>query len=118
MVKLVRKVKGSTLIEVLISMVILLICFSIGMASILQINRKQSTTVLTKATFVMQNYINSTIEERKFVDEEFENDGLTVRKTINSRLNHYPLVEIHFEIYSVATNQKLLETTKIVVDEE
>lgn len=118
MATIIMRQRASTLIEVLVAMVILLICFSIGMASIMQLNNKQNPTVTMKATFILQQYINTTIEKKAYTDEEIENNGFIIRRKINTIGNRQDILCVYFDVYAPGMNKVIIEQNKIVVNEK
>jgi prepilin-type N-terminal cleavage/methylation domain-containing protein len=112
------KVKGSTLIEVLVAMVIILICFSVGMAALMQLNHKQNSTIEIKASFALQNYINKTLEYKTYTNEEINQNEFSIKRTASVVDKNNKIINLQFEVYAPGMECVILKKNKIVVNEK
>ncbi len=77
-----KRVKGNTIIEVLIALAI--ISFCIALASIIYLNIQKSSLPFfkLKAVDLTEKYMHDSIEKKNYVDETFKQEEFTVKKVI------------------------------------
>jgi len=110
--------KASTLIEVLTAMIIVLICFSIGMSAMLQLNHSHNLVVEMRAKSVLNDYVASTLNKKEYIDEEINTEDFSLKRSAQIMGNRKNIALIHFEVYSLTLKKKLAEQNKIVVTDD
>ena len=110
--------KASTLIEVLTAMIIVLICFSIGMSAMLQLNHSHNLVVEMRAKSVLNDYVVTTLNKKEYIDEEINTDDFLLKRSAQIMGNRKKIALIHFEVYSLSLKKKLAEQNKIVVTDD
>jgi len=79
-----NKVKGNTIIEVLIAMAILAFCSSLAVVIYLNIQKSSLPFFKIKAVELAEQYMNKSVMNSEFTDEGFQAEEFTVKRTINS----------------------------------
>lgn len=74
--------KASTLIEVIIAMVILLIIYSMVIITFLNFSGENNISNKTRAMLLLENVSNTTKSTLSFIDKEFSFGNIDVRQTI------------------------------------
>lgn len=116
MVKLKHKVQGSTLIEVLVAMIIIVIC--LGIASVIILNISKSGNAGLK--LFAEQYAEKVIEESKlnleYQDENYETEGIIIEKRVGLYKNLDGLVELTVTVFNVDMKQ-LVQKKELIIPE-
>lgn len=80
--QLKHKFKGSSIVETITALLIIVISFGAGMSIYLNVLTNEKTIAKTKANIVMHNIANKAIAEHVYIDEEIHLDGLLFEKKI------------------------------------
>lgn len=107
-----KKVNASTLMEVLIAMVIIMIVFSIAIAIYGRISNSGVSVNQAKAGEAIEAMIRQTVSNRNYKDEEFDRDGIHYTKTLNAYKEQDDLLQITI---SAEQNGKILAVHKQVI---
>jgi hypothetical protein len=86
---LTYKIKGNTIIEVLIAMGILAFCSALAVVIYLNIQKSSMPFFKIKAVELAEFYMNKTIDEQNINEESFSAEEFTVKRTVSS-INEYP----------------------------
>lgn len=110
MVKLNNKIKAFTILESMVAMVIVMIVFSLS--SIVVINVSSSGVTQQKRTghTLIRALRNETLKEKRFIDEVFTVEEMTIEKQILD----YPGNE-HLKVLLI---EALIGTKKVIVSKE
>jgi len=108
-----KKVKSSTLIEVLIAMVILLIVFGVAMLVFKNINTSYSPKLDLKAYLKLEETVQQTKDELTFIDEEFETDNMKVIKKVYDYSQGENLMVLDISVMNM--NGRVLSERKEIV---
>lgn len=77
-----RLLKASTLIEVIIAMVILLVIYSMVIITFLNFSGQSNSSIKIQATLLIENVSNTAKSTFRFIDDEFSFDNITIRQSI------------------------------------
>src|ERR1700741_2419287 len=108
------KLKGSTLVEIMIAMVIILFCTTLATVIYLNILKSQNTGEKLRAFYVLKKAAETAENKTDFMDSELKENGFTIRKICKSYKNNPSLIEIRL----TATNEEgkvLIYMNKIVL---
>ena len=108
------KMKGSTLVEVLIAMVIIVSSISIVMVMGLKITQSSKSYAQLKAELMAHNVLHQTIANQAYFDTSTEEDLFTVNRTIVKGSNS---LQIQIHISSLAQKKLVSLTQTIPFDE-
>jgi len=102
------KLKGSTLPEVLVAMVILTFCTT--MAVMIYMNVQQSTMPFArvKAAGMAEMFMRKALEENLIGDEEFKEEGYTIKRRVLRSETYTGASVIKITVYN-SLNKKLSE---------
>lgn len=116
MATLKNKVQGSTLIEVLVAMIIIVICLGIASIIILNISKSGNTGLKLFA----EQYAEKVIEESKlnheYLDEIYEIEGIIVEKRVELYKNLDGLFELTITVFNPDMKQ-LVQKKELVICE-
>jgi prepilin-type N-terminal cleavage/methylation domain-containing protein len=114
MVKLRDKVKGSTLIEVLVAMIILVICLGIATIIILNISKSGNTSLKLFA----EQYAEQLIEQSKincdYRNVTIETEGIIIEKQVKSYKNLDGIAELTITVFDTGMKQ-LVQKKELVI---
>lgn len=112
MVKLVAKIKAFSIIESMVSMVIVVITFSLSAMVIANV----TTTGISKdnqdAYMLVKQMRNETLKEKRFIDEVIEVNGLLIEKRI---LNYNRSEELRVLLIKASKGEKKLYESKELI---
>lgn len=96
-----RKVKGSTLVEVLVSMVIIVLIVSILAMILINLSGGSSPGIMLLANQYTQQIIEDTEDIKTLIDEETSIEGLRIVKKVDSYKGSANLALVSVTIYDV-----------------
>ncbi|MDB5012337.1 MAG: hypothetical protein JWQ25_539 [Daejeonella sp.] len=104
-----QKVSGSTLVEVLVSMVIMMIVFSIAIGIYAKVTT--STVSITKQKIQLQSatIIQQSINEHNWSDQTFLMDSLQFEKKVIPYSGYEDVVEIQVEALNQGISQGIIK---------
>jgi Tfp pilus assembly protein PilV len=108
-----HKIHGSTLIETLIAIVIILTCFSIAMMFFIKLNQSSFTEQHLKAEQLVKEQLYTSLENNNYIDDQFSVEELTVSQTISTYQN-YPNILI-LKVEAINRNNKTLAVRKQLI---
>ncbi|WP_423147021.1 hypothetical protein [Rubrolithibacter danxiaensis] len=82
MASLIKKISASTLIEVIISMVIIMAVFSVAMGIYIKIMNSGASTTSRKMQIIMRGIVETSIQNKSWGEEVLEKDSVILRKTL------------------------------------
>ena len=82
MVKLIHKIKAFSIIESMVSMVIVVIVFSLSSMVIANVTKTGISKEKQDAYILVKSMRNETLKNERFIDETIEVKGLLIEKTI------------------------------------
>ncbi len=106
------KIKGSTLIESLIALVIIVTVVTISFSCLVTSSRFSSRELLLKSMVISDNIIQKSKEESKFESEELSFGELTIQKSV-SFVNRYSGV-MKIKIVSLVNDKQIYEKEEFV----
>ncbi len=104
-----RRAKGSTLIEAIVSLVIIMVVFSIAMSVIININKYTIGFSKNKAEKEIATIYKLTQENKKFIDETIKVDNLIFEKTVTTYRNYANLFQVKIIVYDINYKEMLTE---------
>ena len=109
------KVKASTIVEVLIAMVIIVVVFGIAMMIYANVTQSSLSVKKIKAEAVLNEYLQNAEKSTGNTTQSFTIDSLRIEQTIKSYNAEKSLVEIDLVAYD--PNQKrVAELHKVIVN--
>jgi len=96
-----KKLKSSTLIETVVAMTILMIFVFLSMMIMANVNKKNNANVKIRAHLVSDYFLQYTLSQKRFIDEDFKDAGMYVEKTIEELNENAILIKI--EIFNADT---------------
>ena len=97
-----KKIKGSTLIEVLVAMVIVLVVYSIAMMIFLNIKRSANTGLKSIALLELDNVVIETKKKFSFIDEDYKTESFVIKKKISPYGKNNDLRVLSVEVVDLA----------------
>jgi hypothetical protein len=107
------KIKASSLIEVVVAMVIMVITFGVGMMIYHNILRSGINLQKVKAEHLLYKVTEKTIESKSFFDEDFIEGALLVRKKVGSYQNNASLLLLELQVFT--KEEKLLAESNVLI---
>ena len=109
-----KELQASTLIETIVAMVVLMVC--LGIATMIYVNVTGSGTSRQKFhayTLIHQVAVQSNLQ-KKYLDEQTEESGITIRKTIEK----YGGMEktLIMKITAIDSKEKILAERKEIIN--
>ena len=74
--------KGSSIVETITALLIIVISFGAGMSIYLNIITNEQTISKTKANIILETMMAETIEQKRYLDETLQLHGLVIERTI------------------------------------
>ena len=113
-INIIYKIKASTLIETVVAMTIMLIFILLSMLILTNIN-KNNNKIKIRAHIVTDYFLEYTKNESRFFDEEFNDAGMRIEKTIE--LKNENAIIVNVKAYNADTIL-ILEKKEIVKQDE
>lgn len=107
MAKLKGKISGSTLIEVLVAIVVIVTVFSISFVILANSGQYYLPRQKQAASVAMHNVYLQTIKEQQFSEEVFHMEGIKIEKSVSSYKSNKKLKVLTLKSYS-KSNKKLI----------
>ncbi|WP_026898452.1 prepilin-type N-terminal cleavage/methylation domain-containing protein [Daejeonella oryzae] len=114
-IKSTYKVKGSTLIEVVISMVIIVVIFTIAMGIYANILRSSLSVKKYQAQETLNKLMNQSEKSPKTMNQTFNLNDFQISRKISPYRNHTNLLEIHLAAFN-QNKEKLAEIRKVIYE--
>ncbi|MCK4661790.1 MAG: type II secretion system protein [Bacteroidales bacterium] len=92
-----KLLKGSTIIEVIVAMMLIMLCYGIITVIFLNIKKTGNNRLKLNAYLLIEHVIQETNKEKSFFDEDYEYDNLIIYKTVSKYQKSEDLKEICFE---------------------
>ncbi|MDP2384959.1 MAG: hypothetical protein Q8M29_01190 [Bacteroidota bacterium] len=99
------KLKGTTIVEVLVSMTIILVCSSLATLIYLNILNSQNSSEKLRAFFQLKKIQEETIAENRYINEEIQDGVFTVKKECRPYQSSKNLIQLRI----VVLNEKKKE---------
>jgi len=113
MVKLNRKIKGSTLIEVIVAMVITMTIMGIAFRVLENLNRTSNTRLKVNAMLKAEQVIETAVEEHELIDQTYDEQYMLIYKTVERYHNQEGICVIRVEVFD-RDQKKICEKKQIV----
>lgn len=75
--------QGSSIVETITALLIIVISFGAGMSIYLNIITNEQTVSKTKANIILETMMTETIKQRRYLDETVHLHGLAIERTIS-----------------------------------
>lgn len=113
MARLKDKVQGSTLIEVLVAMIIIVICLGIASIIILNISKSGNTGLKLLAEQYAEKVIENSKLNHEYQDENYETEGIIIEKRVELYKNLDGLLELTVTVFN--SDMKQLVQKKVLI---
>ena len=101
--------KGQTIIEVLVAIVILTISFSAVTITYLRITEQQKASHIQSAQNEIQNIISDLKEKKKVYNEDLKYDAFTIVKKVSYPTAYKKLLDVSLYVKMKGTQQTILK---------
>ncbi|PBQ30235.1 hypothetical protein CNR22_00160 [Sphingobacteriaceae bacterium] len=112
-VSLAHKVKGSSIVEVLIALAITSFCASLAIIIYLNIQKSSLPFFKVKAVELANFYMKETQIKQSFTDESFSAEEFTVKKTITTSEMFPDCSLVRIIVYD-GTKKKIMELENVI----
>ena len=102
----IKKIKSSSILEVVVSLVLITIVFSISFMIYHNVMRSGISIQQMLASKKIEGYFTKTKTEKSFVNETIEEDDFIIQKKVSQFDNQPKIYKIEFEAYN--KEQRLL----------
>lgn len=109
-----NKYTASTLMEVLVAMVIILICAGLGMSSFANLNKDMNGNLEIQAEVYMEKVINDAKASKKYTDKVFEFEGIRVERSFKPYQQEKRLILMQVEAFN-GRNKKIGEIKELIL---
>ncbi|MCE3226603.1 MAG: hypothetical protein K0S32_1154 [Bacteroidetes bacterium] len=109
-----HKLKGNTIIEILIALAIISFCASLAMVIYLNIQKSSLPFFKIKAVELAEYYMKDTFNKKIFSEENFKNEEFSVKKTVSSHPEFPDCYLIRIIVFDV-TKKKVHELESVVL---
>ncbi|HEX3008685.1 MAG TPA: type II secretion system protein [Bacteroidales bacterium] len=87
MLAIKKKYKASTLIEVIVAMIIVLICAGLGMTAFTNVNKDLNITQEAESVVYMNKVLTDTQIERDYTDKDFSFENVNIERRVTAYKN-------------------------------
>lgn len=98
MAGLIKTLKASTLIEVIVALLILVVVTTLVTSSLIRNYKRGSTASRLEAFLLLDNVVEKTIKEKSFDNESFETENIRIIKQVLQDYQNKDLVSISFTV--------------------
>jgi prepilin-type N-terminal cleavage/methylation domain-containing protein len=116
MVKLKHKFQGSTLIEVLVAMIIIVICLGIATIIILNISKSGNTQLKLFAEQYAQKVLEQSKLNHEYLDDSYEREGIIIEKQVKTYKDLDGLFELTVTVFS-SNMKQLVQKKELVISD-
>lgn len=95
------KLKGTTIVEVLISMTIIMVCSSLASLIYLNILKSQNSSEKLRAFFELKKIQEETIKESRYINEEINEGEFTIKKECSPYQSNKNLIQLQIKVMNV-----------------
>jgi len=106
------KVKGNTIIEVLIALAIISFCSTLAVIIYLNIQKSSLPFFKIKAIEIAEKHLKETLEKKNFSEDNYKNEEFTVKKNIEQHSRYPDCLVIRIIIFD--SNKKKLHELESV----
>lgn len=92
------KLKGTTIIEVLVSMSIILVCSSLGTLIYLNVLKSQNSSEKLRAHFQLKKTQKETIDQKRFLNEDWKEGEFEIKKECRPYNGNSKLIQLNINI--------------------
>jgi|GEM_PF-463191 len=109
-----RRLKASTLIEVIIAMIIIMTVFGIAMHIFFNLESYNGNRQRIRALLLMQSVYNETISEHTYDDNEIELGQLVVEKTVSEQNESGTLLLLEMAVRDKKSGLLILQQERMI----
>lgn len=110
------KLSGSTMIEVLTSMVIIMMVFGVALMIFLNTGERNNNNLKLRAFLLLEETRMKTIQEKTFIDEETDVNNMHISKKVIPYNNTEALFMLQFRVLT-KSGKLLIEQKEIITDD-
>jgi hypothetical protein len=107
-----KKLTASTIQETMVAMTVVLICFSIGLMIFVNIMKTEKATDKLRATIILKEVAADAIQNKRFINEEFERKQFIINKTIKEHPTIKGLLIMNIQI--IKNNQLMANSQQLI----
>jgi Tfp pilus assembly protein PilV len=111
-----RKIQASTLVEVIVALIIILISFLLAVMVIDENAKQSNSRTLMKAEQCILQLHDKTIQEKRYIDESPVFDNIHLKKTVSDYPGTSELKILEIQAFD-ANNKLLLSQREIIIPE-
>lgn len=108
-----KKVRGSTLIEVIVAITITSICIALANAVVINVMNSSRSLLILKAQSCAQKEMQGVVKQRLFLSEIYEKTEFVINKNVVRHLVFKDCLTIHLNVF--ARDKKLLVSLSTIV---
>jgi prepilin-type N-terminal cleavage/methylation domain-containing protein len=102
MKRLIRhKLKGNTIIEVLIALAIISFCASLAVVIYLNVQKSSLPFFKVKAIELCEKYMKEAFDQKTFMEETFRNEEFSIKKTVSVHPEFQDCYQIRIIVFDV-----------------
>ena len=109
-----RRLLGTTLIETLIAMTILIVITVIGFMIFTQVIFQNLSNQKLKASLILKVYADSTLTHSQYFDDTWQNDDISLIRKVETNDAYSGIIQLHFTAFNRSGNL-LSEEKKLVL---
>ena len=117
MAGLIKRLKGSTLVEVITAMVITVTAIGIAFAILVNISKTDNSRLRLNALLKANEIISNSRANTKYLDENFKEGALEIYKTVIPYKNSDKLYILKIEVYN-RNKHKIFEKQQLIPAEQ
>lgn len=107
------KLKGNTIIEVLIALAIISVCMTLASLIYLNIQKSSLPFVKLKGIELAEKYMNDCVANKSYHDETFNNDAFVIKKFVSRHEVYADCMVVRLLVFD--RSQKLVYETQLSV---
>ncbi|MFH0896227.1 MAG: hypothetical protein V2A54_17475 [Bacteroidota bacterium] len=112
-----RKLKGFTIIETLVALLVIMLCFGIGGLIITQTIKSDNCAQHSRALLLIKEMRMNAKNSSVYMDDEFSKEGIRIKKTVNPFGSFQNLVQVNYSAYDNEA-KKIMEISDIEMTDQ
>ncbi len=109
-----KRYKASTLIEVLVAMIIILICAGLGMSAFSNLNKDMNGNLEIRAEVYLDKVANNAKAGKNYTDEVFQFEGIRIEKSFMPYKKEKRLIVMDILAFN-GLNQNIGEIKEVIL---
>lgn len=109
------KLKSFTLIESIVALIIIMLCFGIGLMIYVNVMKSDSNFLKLKSSALLKEIVINTKINKHFIDEQYSFKEININKRIEKYKDQDNLNIVIFEAYD-KSGKKICEMKELVIE--